>query len=204
MFGYTWALPQVIKQAGMKYFMTTKIGWTQYNRLPYDTFLWQGIDGTRILTHFITVDSKPVRRPTTRRQRPESLGTWNNFQQKDIQSDLLLAFGYGDGGGGPTKRCSRQRGDGRLPGLPQVKPSSARDFFQTIATWPASAVPVWNGELYLEYHRGTYTTQARNKRANRKSEFLLTTPSSWQPSRRCHPATPTPPRRSARPGGWSA
>ena len=177
-FGYAWALPQLIQQAGLKYFMTIKIGWSQYNRLPYDTFLWQGIDGTQILTHFSTV--KEVGSPfastyNSMANVTETLGAWQNFQQKELQNDLLMAYGFGDGGGGPTREMLENiEAMQHFPAMPQVRQSSVRQFFESIA--PLSddkMMPVWNGELYLEYHRGTYTTQARNKRANRKSEFLL-------------------------------
>jgi alpha-mannosidase len=105
-FGYAWALPQLIQQAGLKYFMTIKIGWSQYNRLPYDTFLWQGIDGTQILTHFSTVmefGSPYFSTYNSMANASEALGTWSNFQQKELHQDLLMAYGFGDGGGGPTR-----------------------------------------------------------------------------------------------------
>jgi alpha-mannosidase len=177
-FGYAWALPQLIKQAGLKYFMTIKIGWSQYNRLPYDTFLWQGLDGTQILTHFSTVmelGSPYFATYNSMANATESLGAWSNFQQKELQRDLLMSYGYGDGGGGPTREMLENiEVMGEMPGLPQVKQSSVKKFFETIEPLTDDKkMPVWNGELYLEYHRGTYTTQARNKRANRKSEFLL-------------------------------
>ena len=177
-FGYAWALPQLIKQAGLKYFMTIKIGWSQYNRLPYDTFMWQGIDGTQILTHFSTVKEfgSPYASTYNSMANPrEALGTWQGFQQKELHKDLLMAYGYGDGGGGPTPEMLENiEVMKRFPGLPQVKQSSVKAFFESIDPLMLSRVmPVWNGELYLEYHRGTYTTQARNKRANRKSEFLM-------------------------------
>ncbi len=177
-FGYAWALPQLIKQAGLKYFMTIKIGWSQYNRLPYDTFLWQGLDGTQILTHFSTVMElgSPYFATYNSMANPtETLGAWQNFQQKELQRDLLMSYGYGDGGGGPTREMLENiAAMGDMPGLPQVRQSSVREFFETIAPLATDRkMPVWNGELYLEYHRGTYTTQARNKRANRKSEILL-------------------------------
>ena len=177
-FGYAWALPQLIQQAGLKYFMTIKIGWSQYNRLPYDTFLWQGIDGTRILTHFSTVKefgSEYASTYNSMANAKESLGAWQNFQQKELHKDLLMAYGFGDGGGGPTREMLENiEVMKKFPSLPQVRQSSVKNFFESIAPLVESKMmPVWNGELYLEYHRGTYTTQARNKRANRKSEFLL-------------------------------
>ncbi|MBK8615836.1 MAG: alpha-mannosidase [Anaerolineales bacterium] len=177
-FGYAWALPQLIQQAGLKYFMTIKIGWSQYNRLPYDTFMWQGIDGTQILTHFSTVKefgSEYASTYNSMANASEALGTWQNFQQKELQKDLLMAYGYGDGGGGPTREMLENiEVMKNFPSLPQVKQSSVKEFFESIEPLTESKMmPVWNGELYLEYHRGTYTSQARNKRANRKAEFLL-------------------------------
>lgn len=177
-FGYSWALPQLIQQAGLKYFMTIKLSWNQYNRLPYDTFLWQGLDGTQVLTHFSTV--KEIGRDqvvtySAMANASEALGAWQNFQQKELHSDLLMAYGFGDGGGGPTREMLENiEIMNHFPALPQVRHSSVKDFFESIAPLSDSKkMPVWNGELYLEYHRGTYTTQARSKRANRKSEFLL-------------------------------
>ncbi|MEW5938204.1 MAG: alpha-mannosidase [Chloroflexota bacterium] len=178
-FGYAWALPQLIKQAGLKYFMTIKIGWNQYNRLPYDTFLWQGLDGTQILTHFSTVPDPGAATSTynAMANAKEALGAWSNFQQKELHRDLLMAYGFGDGGGGPTREMLENiEVMKRFPALPQVKQSSVKKFFESIESVmrsPTVPVPTWNGELYLEYHRGAYTSQARNKRANRKSEFLL-------------------------------
>jgi alpha-mannosidase len=177
-FGYSWALPQLIRQAGLKYFMTIKLSWNQYNRLPYDTFLWQGLDGTQILTHFSTVQEigrDQVVTYSAMASAKEALGAWRNFQQKELHNDLLMAYGFGDGGGGPTREMLENiELMKRFPALPQVKHSSVKDFFESIAPLADSKkMPVWNGELYLEYHRGTYTTQARSKRANRKSEFLL-------------------------------
>jgi len=177
-FGYAWALPQLIQQAGLKYFMTVKLGWNQYNRLPYDTFLWQGLDGTQVLTHFSTVKefgSTYASTYSAMANAKESLGAWQNFQQKELHSDLLMAYGFGDGGGGPTHEMLENiELMQRFPALPQVRQSSVKDFFESIAPLADSKkMPIWNGELYLEYHRGTYTTQARSKRANRKSEFLL-------------------------------
>ena len=175
-FGYNWALPQLIKQAGLEYFMTTKIGWNQYNRLPYDSFWWQGIDGTRVLTHFIcTPDGghwvSTYNATVTPRQ---VIGTWTTFQQKEHEQELLMAFGYGDGGGGPNREMlENAREMAAFPATPRVRQASAGEFFRNLEAKAGHRLPTWNGELYLEYHRGTYTTQSRNKRANRKSEFLL-------------------------------
>jgi len=176
-FGYPWTLPQLIKQAGLKYFMTTKLSWNQYNRLPYDSFWWQGLDGTRALAHFITTPDVGEGRYNTYNGDLSPrlvIGTWRNYQQKEAHTELLTAFGWGDGGGGPTREML-ENGQ-RLashPGAPRVRLGSACEFFQNLEAQAGDRLPVWNGEIYLEYHRGTYTSQARIKHANRKSEFLL-------------------------------
>ena len=175
-FGYAWSLPQLIKQAGLEYFFTIKIGWNQYNRLPYDSFWWQGLDGTQVLTHFSTANwpGSQGGNYNSSATPGETLGAWINFQQKETQQDLLMAFGYGDGGGGPTREMLENlREMTAFPAMPRVRQRAVKDFFRDLEAQCGHDLPTWNGELYLEIHRGTYTTQSRNKRANRKSEFLL-------------------------------
>ena len=176
-FGYAWNLPQLIKEAGLEYFFTIKIGWSQYNRLPYDSFYWQGLDGTKVLTHFSTTPDLTGPHASTYNAWAtpgQNLGTWRNFQQKDVQRDLLMVYGYGDGGGGPTREMLENISlMGDFPGVPKMRHSTAKDFFETLEKTSGATLPTWDGELYLELHRGTYTSQSRNKRANRKSEFLL-------------------------------
>lgn len=175
-FGYAWNLPQLIQQAGMQYFFTIKIGWSQYNRLPYDTFWWQGLDGTRVLTHFSTSPDTGAYASTYNSMATpaEVLGAWENFQQKELRHPLLMAFGHGDGGGGPTAEMIENLTDmAEFPALPRVRQGSIGGFFQEVESRVGEQLPVWNGELYLELHRGTYTSQGRVKRANRRSEFLL-------------------------------
>jgi alpha-mannosidase len=174
-FGYAWALPQLIQQAGIRYFMTIKIGWNQYNRLPYDSFWWQGLDGSKILTHFSTTPEGHHASTYNAKATPEeAIGVWENFQQKELQQELLMIYGYGDGGGGPTREMLENiREMGNFPATPRLRQDSVDNFFRNLEEESGDVLPTWNGELYLEYHRGTYTTQARNKRANRKSEFLL-------------------------------
>ncbi len=180
-FGYTWNLPQLIKEAGLTYFFTIKIGWSQYNRLPYDSFWWQGLDGTKVLTHFSTTKDpeSPFAATYNSDASPaEVIGTWRNFQQKDYASPgdalpILMAYGYGDGGGGPTREMLENIHEmANFPSIPKIKTEKVKDFFEKMEKYGEN-LPTWNGELYLEYHRGTYTTQARNKKANRKSEFML-------------------------------
>ena len=180
-FGYAWNLPQLIKEAGLKYFFTIKIGWSQYNRLPYDSFWWQGLDGSKVLTHFSTTkdpDSPFAATYNSDASPAEIIGTWKNFQQKDYGPPgkvlpILMSYGYGDGGGGPTREMIENVTLlGKFPSTPKIKLEKANHFFQRMES-RSHTLPIWNGELYLEYHRGTYTTQARNKKTNRKSEFLL-------------------------------
>ncbi|MCS6950542.1 MAG: alpha-mannosidase [bacterium] len=167
-FGYAACLPQILKKAGIRYFLTQKISWNQFNRFPHHTFLWQGIDGTRIFTHFPPADT--YNGNMTPR---ELMYHVRNFKEHDRARRALYIYGYGDGGGGPTMQMleyARRLRD--VEGMPRVTLEFARDFFAK-AEAEAKDLPVWVGELYLELHRGTYTTQARNKRHNRKSEFLL-------------------------------
>ncbi|NLA58030.1 MAG: alpha-mannosidase [Firmicutes bacterium] len=178
-FGYSWALPQIIKKSGLDYFMTTKISWSQFNRFPYDTFRWRGIDGTEVLTHYITTKNKPGDKFYTYNGFTDAdvvKSVWDQYQQKDINNLLLSAYGYGDGGGGVTREMlENARAMKYLNFMPEFRLGKAGDFFEELDAAVADdpRLPVWHGELYLELHRGTYTSQGRTKRANRKSEFLL-------------------------------
>ncbi|MDP4087731.1 MAG: alpha-mannosidase [Bacillota bacterium] len=182
-FGYSAALPQIMKKSGVNYFMTTKISWNEYNRMPYDTFMWRGIDGTEVLTHFIsTTDYSKDGRPSTNTtyngsiNASQVMGCWQRYQQKDINDEVLNCFGYGDGGGGATKEMleAARRFSRGIPGAPKIKMGKALDYFEKLnkKLEGNKKLPKWVGELYLEYHRGTYTSMARNKRFNRKTEFL--------------------------------
>ena len=181
-FGYSGALPQILKRSGIDYFMTTKINWNQYNPIPADSFYWQGIDGSQVLTHFITTTSENYN-PTPHFSTyngfltPRAvMGGWNRYQEKQIHEEILVSYGYGDGGGGPTedmiergKRMARG-----IPGCPRVVMGPSLPFFERLEQQVAGNpwLKKWVGELYFEYHRGTYTSMARNKRDNRKSELL--------------------------------
>ncbi len=182
-FGYSGALPQIMKKCGIDYFMTTKLAWNQFNKVPYDTMLWRGIDGTEILTHLIT--TLDVGQPTERffttyngRLHPDSImGGWMRYQNKDINNDILISYGYGDGGGGPDREMleTSVRMEKGVKGIPAVRQAFARTYFDELneRVKDHARLPVWVGELYFEYHRGTYTSMARNKRSNRKSELGL-------------------------------
>lgn len=181
-FGYSWALPQILKKSGINLFMTTKISWNQYNRMPHDTFRWRGLDGSEIMTHFITT-TDPWNTGDSwfytyngMLTAGTTLGSWAAYREKEINKDILIAYGFGDGGGGVNRDMleARRRLD-MIPGLPNVKTSRARDYFEKLKDTFAKTdryVHTWDGELYLEYHRGTYTSHAHNKRMNRKMELL--------------------------------
>lgn len=181
-FGYSAALPQILKKTNTPYFMTTKISWNQFNQIPYDTFYWKGIDGSEVLTHFITTISEaysPTPYYTTYNGLldPFSIkGSWKRYLQKDLNNEVLVAYGYGDGGGGPTTEMleTAKRLKNGLPGMPKVVSTSSQGFFQRLEeTLAQKKVPRWMGELYFEYHRGTYTSMAKNKKNNRQVENLL-------------------------------
>ncbi len=185
-FGYSAALPQILKKSGIDYFMTTKIGWNEYNMIPNDTMLWQGIDGTEILTYFITTKDyitdpelkKKASFETTyngRQNANQVMGTWQRYQNKDINNEVLTCFGFGDGGGGATVQMLEEsrRMEYALPACPKVKQTFVREFFEGLEQrLEGKRLPKWCGELYLEFHRGTYTSMARNKKSNRRAEFL--------------------------------
>lgn len=182
-FGYSGALPQIMAKSGIDYFMTTKISWNQFNQLPYDTFLWQGIDGSCVLTHFITTrdyEAHPSSFFATYNgdlNPSQVMGAWQRYQQKSINDDVLISYGHGDGGGGTTREMlenGRRLARG-IPGAPTVRTGTARSFFERLERRVSGNryLPKWVGELYLELHRGTYTSMGRNKRYNRKSELML-------------------------------
>jgi len=173
-FGYSAALPQLIKAAGSRWFLTQKISWNETNVMPHHTFRWEGIDGTQVFTHFPPVDtynSELSQRELHRAQR--------QYAEKGRANTSLVPFGWGDGGGGPTREMLAAAARTKsLEGSPTVRMTSPAEFFSTAeAEYPRP--PVWSGELYLEFHRGTYTSQARTKRGNRRSEHLLREAELW-------------------------
>jgi len=169
-FGFTWTLPQILKKAGLDYFLTTKLSWNETNRFPYDLFYWQGLDGTKVIAHFF---SNPGHGYNRNIQGLDLLGTWQNYRQKTLYYNTLLSFGYGDGGGGPTyEMLEMYRRFKDFPGYPRLEIGTVEEFFEKI---PRENLPIWDGELYLELHRGTYTSQSRTKKLNRLSEHLLYT-----------------------------
>ncbi len=187
-FGYSAAMPQILKKSGITHFVTSKISWNDTNVLPYDTFLWQGIDGSEIITDFITTQNferfGKFQNETTYVGliNPSMVaGTWNRYQQKEYNNEVMLVYGWGDGGGGPTADMLEQqrRLSYGLPGIPRTKMSSLKEHLSHVeenfeeSCWEIGRTPKWIGELYLEFHRGTYTSMAKNKRYNRKAEMLM-------------------------------
>jgi alpha-mannosidase len=173
-FGYTAALPQIVTAAGSKYFLTQKISWNETNVMPHHTFAWEGIDGTRVFTHFPPVDTY-----NSVLSGEELARAQRQYNEKGAANLSLVPFGFGDGGGGPTREmlaaAERTRS---LEGSPTVRIATPRAFFEEAEeSYPTP--PVWSGELYLEFHRGTYTSQANTKQGNRRSEHLLREAELW-------------------------
>src|SRR5215211_2569761 len=173
-FGFSAGLPQLIALSGSRYFLTQKLSWNQTNRFPHSTFLWEGLDGTRVFTHF-----PPVATYNSDLSGAELALAGRQFADRARANHSLAPFGWGDGGGGPTREMlERARRTADLEGSPQVRIESPAAFF-TRAEADYADPPVWSGELYLELHRGTYTSQALVKQGNRRSEHLLREAELW-------------------------
>jgi alpha-mannosidase len=167
-FGYSGSIPQILRKAGVPYFLTQKLSWSEFNTHPHHTFHWEGIDGSRVLVHMPpegTYNSSAAPRAIARAE--------DGYLDKAVSDRCLVLFGIGDGGGGPgiehLERLAREKD---LQGLAPVTQEPAAAFFEKLAERSAHYA-VWRGELYLEKHQGTLTTQARNKRYNRKMELAL-------------------------------
>ncbi|MGW9031160.1 alpha-mannosidase [Streptomyces sp. NPDC055722] len=180
-FGYTAAYPQLAKLAGNEWFLTQKISWNQTNKFPHHTFWWEGIDGTRIFTHFPPVDTY-----NARFSGAEMAHAVRNYREKGGATRSLAPFGWGDGGGGPTREImERARRLKDLEGSPKVVVEHPDAFFKAAREEYPDA-PVWAGELYLELHRATYTSQARTKQGNRRSEHRLREAELWATTAALH------------------
>ena len=176
-FGYPGSLPQVFAAGGMRRFVTQKLSWNQTNRFPHQTFWWEGIDGSRVLTHFPPVDTYGAE--ITPAELSESM---ERFAEHAWSNVSLIPFGYGDGGGGPTREMlARAARLADLDPMPHVELGSAARFFEHVEAEAAGGapVPVWRGELYFETHRGTLTSQLRTKLGNRRCERLLREAELW-------------------------
>jgi len=167
-FGYNGQLPQICRLAGIGRFLTQKLSWNRFNKPHHHTFMWEGIDGSAIFTHFPPADTY-----TATAHVGQLRHNARNYKDHDRSRHSYMLFGFGDGGGGPTKlmiETLRRAKD--IQGLPRTAMRSPDEFFTLLEQDNTDRIRIV-GELYFEYHRGTYTTQAATKRGNRKSEFLL-------------------------------
>lgn len=172
-FGYTGAWPQIARRAGFNWFLTQKISWNDTTKFPHHSFVWKGIDGTGILTHFPPSDSYDVEM-----NAHDLTYSQSNFLDKDLSKNALVLYGYGDGGGGPIREMtSRIRRMRDLDGLPKVDFGTPDEFFEReredIVEHGGGETPTYQGELYLELHRGTLTAQQEMKRGCRREENML-------------------------------
>jgi alpha-mannosidase len=167
-FGFNGQLPQIMRGAGITRFLTQKLSWNRFTKPPHHTFVWQGIDGSEVVAHFPPVDTYNAEATVAELRR-----SVRDFKDHELTSQSIVPFGYGDGGGGPTARMieTLERA-GDLQGVPRTHMADPEAFFDRLEQ-RAATLPRIVGELYFEYHRGTYTSQARTKRANRRCEQLL-------------------------------
>ncbi len=168
-FGYNWQLPQIYKRSGIDFFVTQKIGWNDTTKFPHKLFWWEGLDGSRVLTYFPHDYVNPIEPVSMARDLAEQL-------PKTKSPELMHLYGIGDHGGGPTREMldAARRWQSPAALYPRLRFSTAQSFFDDInKKLDTLTVPVWKNELYLEYHRGTYTTQAKTKQNNRRSEALM-------------------------------
>ena len=175
-FGYPGSLPQIFAAAGCDNFVTQKLSWNKQNRMPHNTFWWEGIDGTRVLTHFPPVDTY-----NAEMQPDQLIYAAGNFADKAWSNVSIMPFGHGDGGGGPTREMlERARLMVDLDGVPRVEQRAPADFFDVVRAEAHHAdVPLWRGELYFEMHRGTLTSQTKTKVGNVRCERLLREAELW-------------------------
>ncbi|QAY67032.1 alpha-mannosidase [Paenibacillus protaetiae] len=170
-FGYSAAIPQMLKGVGITSFLTTKLSWNDTNRFPYDSFIWKGLDGTPVLTHFNHIHCWPDAETIIGRIYG-SEGDRNDIQHKQVNDRRLISYGYGDGGGGPHDgmlEAARRLED--VEGVPKTAHTTVSAFMEELRD--TSRLPVYAGELYFEGHRGTLTQMAQIKRNNRKAEIAL-------------------------------
>ncbi len=173
-FGYPAGLPQVFSAGGMNRFVTQKLSWNKQNTFPHSTFWWEGLDGSRVLTHFPPVDTYNAE------ITPEEFDfSITNFKDHAWSVDSLMPFGHGDGGGGPTREMlERARRLAHLDARATLEVGAPGAVFERIER-DGDAAPVWRGELYFETHRGTLTSQVKTKLGNRRCERLLVEVELW-------------------------
>jgi alpha-mannosidase len=173
-FGYSAALPQIVSQSGISSFLSQKMSWNQVNKMPHHSFWWEGLDGSRVFTHFPSADTY-----ISELSGEELAHAETNFAEKGRGTVSLVPFGWGDGGGGPTREMiAAAHRTANLEGSPRVQLGSAQQFFDQ-ARQEYQDAPVWRGEMYLELHRGVLTSQHRTKHGNRRNEALLREAELW-------------------------
>ncbi len=164
-FGYNAAIPQILKHSGVKYFFTTKLSWNDLNVFPMGSFYWKGIDGTKVLCHLGSINSMPDPKTITQ--------VYTHVTNRRIEKMRLAAYGYGDGGGGPTYGMLEYlRRVIDLEGMPVLEHSSVSRFMRKLES-ESQSLPIFDGELYFEMHRGTLTKMHEVKRLNRYAEMAL-------------------------------
>lgn len=172
-FGYTGALPQIMRKCNVTQFFTTKMTWNETNKMPNDMFIWEGIDGSQVFAAFEYAYSSEI--------TPNYIyDYWKRFKNKSLNNETILTFGFADGGGGPTYEMmeNHERFKYGIPGMPRTVIKTAGEYFNKAEEnfnkncAELKNTPKWVGEMYLEMHRGTYTSMARNKKFNRQSENL--------------------------------
>lgn len=181
-FGYSAALPQIMALSGLESFVTHKMSWNDTNKMPSETFWWEGIDGTRVPTYFLTTQPMESTSIGTTYcpdiKASHVMGAWRRLSRKDLTDEAFVVYGHGDGGGGPTREMLEniRRMERGIPGCPRVQHGFMGDFLDRLTSRmhdAPDAFPTWVGELYLEFHRGTFTSVAEVKRNNRKAEAAL-------------------------------
>ncbi len=182
-FGFNANLAQILNKSGFRYFVTTKLGWNQFNRPPYDNFIWKGLDGSSVLANLMTIPEHPNDETSwaysyNSEVTPNVIKRmWKSYRHIDINNqELLMTYGHGDGGGGTTREMIEcLKNTEYMPSGPICQMGKAEPFLDRLEKRIKDNphLPSWDGELYLEMHRGTLTSQAKNKWYNRKSEIAL-------------------------------
>ena len=187
-FGFSWILPQILQQAGIQLFLTTKLNWNDTNPFPYDLCRWRGIDGSEVIYHSF---NNPTQGYNGHMDVYGLSKTWDHYHQKDVFPHTIYTYGYGDGGGGPTEEMIQTyRQLASAPGIPKIQMSSAEAYQDALMKEELiQKLPIWDGELYLEIHRGTLTSQAQTKRLHKQAEEGLVL---WETMALHNPTSPYP------------
>jgi len=181
-FGYSANMPQILDKSGLSYFITSKLSWNDTDKHPFDTFFWRGIDGSDIKAHLLVAQDFESDEIFTTYNSDLSvsqvMGAWKRYEPKAVSSELALCYGWGDGGGGPTREMIERgiRLERGIPGAPKVELSGLKPFLDRMdasMSAPGAQYPRWHGELYLQFHRGTLTTIGKTKRNNRDAERMM-------------------------------